>query len=72
MRYSLVDDYPAGYMSFNDKKIIDIDYNESNFYFDSDCVNVEISVVKNSIVPGQRGKKMSLKIKPRSNAILEE
>lgn len=72
MRYSLVDAYPTGYMSFNDKKIIDIDYDESKFYLDSDCVNVEISVVKNSIVPGQRGKKMSLKIKPRSNAILEE
>ena len=72
MRYSLVDDYPAGYMSFNDKKIIDIDYDESKFYLDSDCVNVEISVVKNSIVPGQRGRKMSLKIMPRSNAILEE
>ena len=72
MRYSLVDDYPTGYMSFNDKKIIDIDFDESKFYLDSDCVNVEISVVKNSIVPGQRGKKMSLKIKPRSNAILEE
>jgi prepilin-type N-terminal cleavage/methylation domain-containing protein len=72
MRYSLVDDYPTGYMSFNDKKIIDIDYDESKFYLDSDCVNVEISVVKNSIVPGQRGKKMSLKIMPRSNAILEE
>ncbi len=72
MRYSLVDDYPTGYMSFNDKKIIDIDFDESKFYLDSDCVNVEISVVKNSIVPGQRGKKMSLTIKPRSNAILEE
>ena len=72
MRYSLVDDYPTGYMSFNDKKIIDIDFDESKFYLDSDCVNVEISVVKNSIVPEQRGKKMSLKIKPRSNAILEE
>ena len=72
MRYSLVNDYPTGYMSFNDKKIIDIDFDESKFYLDSDCVNVEISVVKNSIVPGQRGKKMSLKIKPRSNAILEE
>ena len=72
MRYSLVNDYPTGYMSFNDKKIIDIDFDESKFYLDSDCVNVEISVVKNSIVPEQRGKKMSLKIKPRSNAILEE
>ena len=72
MRYSLVNDYPTGYMSFNDKKIINIDFDESKFYLDSDCVNVEISVVKNSIVPEQRGKKMSLKIKPRSNAILEE
>lgn len=72
MRYSLVEDYPTGYMSFNDKKIIDIDYDESKFYLDSDCVNVEISVVKNSIEPRQRGKKMSLAIMPRSNAILEE
>lgn len=72
VRYSFISDYPTGYMSFNNKRIIDIDYNESRFYFDNDRVNVEMSVVKNSIAPCQRGKKISLEIKPRCNVTLEE
>lgn len=71
LEYSFVEHYPTGYMSFNDRKIIDIDYAESLFQIDGNCVNVKISVVKNSIEPGQRGRKMSFKIMPRSNAVME-
>ena len=71
LEYSFIEHYPTGYMSFNDRKIIDIDYAESLFQIDGNCVNVKISVVKNSIEPGQRGRKMSFKIMPRSNAVME-
>ena len=70
--YSFIDDYPTGQLSFNGKKMIDVDYSESLFRIDGSCIYAEISVLKNSIEPEQRGKKMSFSIMPRSNAVMEE
>lgn len=70
--YSFIDDYPTGQLSFNGNKMIDIDYSESLFRIDGSCINAEISVVKNSIEPDQKGKKMIFSILPRSNAVMEE
>lgn len=70
--YAFVEDYPTDYLSFDGKKMIDIDYDESRFCIDGDCVKAEISVLKNSVEPGQKGKKMSLEIRPRCDAMMEE
>ena len=72
LEYSFVNDYPVGYLLFNNKKIIAVDFNESRFYFGDGCINAEISVVKNDTGYEQKGRIMTLKAMPRSNAVLEE
>lgn len=70
--YAFVNDYPTGFLSFKNRKMIDVDYDESKFSIEGDCVKAEISVLKNSVEPGQRGKIMSLNIRPRSAVVMEE
>ena len=70
--YTFIDDYPTGHLSFNGNKMIDINYTESLFKLEGSCVNTVISVVKNQTEPGQKGKKISFNIMPRSEAVMEE
>ena len=49
LMYSIVEEYPADYLAFKGKRLIDIDAEASNFYFEDELLKICLGTVKNNI-----------------------
>lgn len=65
LRYSLVENYPVDYLAFNDKRLLDIDNDNSRFCTENGMIKIQLSIVKNNIETNQRGKEIEIAVKPR-------
>lgn len=71
LKYSIVESYPVDYLAFKDKRLIDIDADESAFSFDDEMLKLSIGIVKNDLEVNQRKKDLEISILPRSNCVKE-
>ena len=71
LKYSIVDAYPADYLAFRDKRLLDIDADESEFLFEDGLLKLELGTVKNNVEANQAKKDFEITILPRSNCIKE-
>ena len=67
LKYSIVDSYPAGYLAFKDKRLIDIDAEESEFILEDGLLKISLGTVKNDVETNQRNKDFEIVVLPRSN-----
>ena len=70
--YAFENDYPTDYLMFKDKKMIDVEYDQSKFEFDGDSVKITFAVVKNSVDVNQRPELMTVTVTPRTIGITED
>ena len=71
LKYSIVESYPADYLAFKDKRLIDIDADESEFLFEDGLLKLNLGTVKNDVEENQRKRDFEISILPRSNCIKE-
>lgn len=71
LKYSIVESYPADYLAFKDKILIDIDADESEFLFEDGLLKLNFGIVKNDIEENQRKRDFEISVLPRSNCIKE-
>lgn len=71
LKYSIVESYPADYLAFKDKRLIDIDADESEFLFEDGLLKLNLGTVKNDIEENQRKRDFEISVLPRSNCIKE-
>lgn len=71
LKYSIVKSYPVDYLAFKDKRLIDIDADESSFSFEDETLKLSLGTVKNDVETDQRQSKFEISILPRSNCIRE-
>ena len=71
LKYSIVESYPADYLAFKDKRLIDIDADESEFLFEDGLLKLNFGTVKNDVEENQRKRDFEISILPRSNCIKE-
>ena len=71
IKYSIVESYPADYLAFKDKRLIDVDADESEFLFEDGLLKVSLGTVKNDTEENQRKKDFELMVLPRSNCVKE-
>lgn len=71
LKYSIVESYPVDYLAFKDKRLIDIDADESTFSLDDEMLKLSIGIVKNDLEVNQRKKDLEISILPRSNCVKE-
>ena len=71
LKYSIVESYPADYLAFKDKRLLDIDASESEFLFEDGLLKLNLGTVKNSVETNQRKKDFEISILPRSNCVEE-
>lgn len=68
--YEIKEDYPTGQLAFKNKKMLDIDFNESKFESTDGKVIITLSVLENSTDVNQRGKEMNIEAVPRAEAVI--
>ena len=71
LKYSIVESYPVDYLAFKDKRLIDIDAEESTFSFEDEMLKLSLGTVKNDVETDQRQNKFEISILPRSDCIKE-
>ena len=71
LKYSIVESYPADYLAFKDKRLIDIDADESEFLFEDGLLKLNLGTVKYDVEENQRKRDFEISILPRSNCIKE-
>ena len=71
LKYSIVESYPADYLAFKDKRLIDIDADESEFIFEDGLLKLNLGTVKNDVEENQRKRDFEISVLPRSNCIKE-
>ena len=71
LKYSLVDSYPAGYIAFKDKRLLDIDADKSMFYFEEDILKIKLGIVNNNTEVNQRSKEYEISVLPRGDCVKE-
>ena len=71
LKYSIVESYPADYLAFKDKRLIDIDADESEFLFKDGLLKLNLGTVKNDVEENQRKRDFEISVLPRSNCIKE-
>ena len=71
LKYSIVESYPADYLAFKDKRLIDIDADESEFLFEDGLLKLNLGTVKNDVEENQRKRDFEISVLPRSNCIKE-
>ena len=71
LKYSIVESYPADYLAFKDKILIDIDADESEFLFEDGLLKLNLGTVKNDVEENQRKRDFEISVLPRSNCIKE-
>ena len=68
--YKIKEGYPTGNISFKDKKMLDVDFDESSFESTDRKVVINLSVLENSTDVNQRGKTMVIEAVPRAEAVI--
>ena len=71
LKYSIVESYPVDYLAFKDKRLIDIDADESEFLFEDGLLKLSLGTVKNDVEENQQKRDFEISILPRSNCIKE-
>ena len=71
LKYSIVESYPADYLAFKDKRLIDIDADESEFLIEDGLLKLNLGIVKNDVEENQRKRDFEISVLPRSNCIKE-
>ena len=71
LKYSIVESYPADYLAFKGKRLLDIDASESEFLFEDGLLKLNLGTVKNSVETNQYKKNFEISILPRSNCVEE-
>lgn len=71
LKYSIVESYPADYLAFKDKRLLDIDAEDSMFLFEDDLLKLSLDTVKNDVEVNQRKKNFEISILPRSSCVKE-
>ena len=71
LKYSIVESYPADYLAFKDKRLLDIDAEGSIFLFEDDLLKLSLDTVKNDVEVNQRKKNFEISILPRSSCVKE-
>lgn len=71
LKYSIVESYPADYLAFKDKRLLDIDAQESEFVFDDGLLKLCLGTVKNDTETNQRKKNFIISVFPRSDCARE-
>lgn len=71
LQYSIVESHPADYLAFKDKRLIDIDADESEFIFEDGLLKLRLGTVKNSSEENQHIKPFEISVLPRSNCVKE-
>ena len=71
LMYSIVEEYPADYLAFKGKRLIDIDAEASNFYFEDELLKICLGTVKNNIETDQREKEFVISVLPRNDCVKE-
>ena len=67
LKYSIVDSYPTDYLAFKDRRLIDIDAEESEFILEDGLLKISLGAVKNDVETNQRNKDFEIVVLPRSN-----
>ena len=65
LKYSLIEHYPVDYLAFQDKRLLDIEAENSSFSLDNGTVKIQLSIVKNNLETNQQGKTVEFAVKPR-------
>ena len=71
LKYSIVEAYPADYLAFKDKRLLDIDAEDSEFLFEDGLLKLNLGTVKNAVETNQQKKNFEISILPRSNCVKE-
>lgn len=71
LKYSIVESYPTDYLAFKDKRLLDIDADESEFLFEDNLLKLNIGTVKNAVETNQQKNDYEISILPRSNCVKE-
>lgn len=71
LKYSIVESYPADYLAFKDKRLLDINADESEFVFENGLLKLKLATVKNAVEVNQRNDDFEISILPRSNCSKE-
>ncbi len=70
--YEICDDYPVGTLSYKGKRLLDLNYGESQFSYSGDAVLIEWTVMKNNTDVNQISRKVELTVTPRSEEVVLE
>ena len=65
LKYSLVEHYPVDYLAFKDKRLLDIDADNSRIYAENGTIKIRLCIVKNNVETQQQGKLIEINVKPR-------
>lgn len=71
LKYTIVKSDPVDYLAFKDKRLMDIDAEESEFVIEDDLLKLKLGTVKNDVEVNQRKKDFEITISPRSNCVKE-
>ena len=71
LKYSIVEWYPVDYLAFKEKRLIDINADESEFSFEDELVKLSIGTVKNDAEVDQGENIFEILILPRSECLKE-
>lgn len=65
LKYSLVEHYPVDYLAFKDKRLLDIDADNSRIYTENGTIKIRLCIVRNNVETQQTGKVIEIAVKPR-------
>ena len=65
LKYSMVENYPVDYLAFKDKRLLDIDADNSVFLLENGLVKMKLTIVKNNLETNQQGRQIEIAVKPR-------
>lgn len=70
--YKITDNYPVDYLSFKDKRLIDLDYAASGFAYEGGRVKVTLAIYKNNVKASRISQEFGFEVYPRSALVLLE
>lgn len=71
LKYSVVSSYPADYIAFKDKRLLDIDADKSEFCFEDGLLKIKLGIVNNNTEVNQRPRKYEISVMPRGDCVKE-
>lgn len=68
--YTLTENYPVDYLAFKGKRLIDIEYDGSGFFFENKSITIALQILKNNTQLRQIPQEICFEVAPRSDNVI--